>query len=306
MATLRQLELFLALVKTPHLSQVANDFGLTQSAVSMSIKALEETLGKLLFDRIHKRLVVNENGRYFYRMVDPLVFGLRESEIMFRDQDLLGDIKVGASSSIANYILPQIIYEFAEKYQGVRLEKITGNTEEIGKLIKDGELDIGFVEADYNNTEIQREVLGLDELYVVTGDKSLVREVPYNMEELLSKRWIFREEGSGTREVFLYYMEKYKKRFKPFLEVGHTEAVKSVLRNRGTVSCLSRISVMNELLAGQLFRLKIRDFKFTRSFYTIWHKDKYFSTVLQEFLYYTKERYKTVYESQAHIIDPAP
>lgn len=303
--TLRQLELFLALVKTPHLSQVAKDLGLTQSAVSMSIKALEETLGKPLFDRIHKRLVVNENGRYFYRMVDPLVIGLRESEAMFRDQDLLGDIKVGASSSIANYILPQIIYEFAEKYQGVRLEKITGNTEEIGKLIEDGELDIGFVEADYNNIEIEREVLGLDELYVVTGDKELVRDEEYNMEELLSKRWILREKGSGTREVFLHYMEtskkKYKKRFKPFLEVGHTEAVKSVLRNKGAVSCLSRISVMNELTAGQLYRLKIRDFKFARSFYTIWHKDKYFSSVLQEFIYFTKERYKTVYESQAHI-----
>jgi DNA-binding transcriptional LysR family regulator len=271
--TLRQLELFLALVKTPHLSQVAKDFGLTQSAVSMAIKSLEETLGKLLFDRIHKRLVVNENGRYFFRMVDPLVFGLRESEAMFRDQDLVGDIKVGASSSIANYILPQIIYEFAELYEGVRVEKITGNTIEIGKLIEDGEVDIGFVEADYNSTEIEREVLGLDELYVVTGDPDLVSDEDYRMDELLSKRWLFREEGSGTREVFLYHIEKYKKRFKPFLEVGHTEAVKSVLGNKGALSCLSRISVMNELLSGQLFRLKIKDFKFSRSFYTIWHSD---------------------------------
>jgi DNA-binding transcriptional LysR family regulator len=271
--TLRQLELFLALVKTPHLSQVAKDFGLTQSAVSMAIKSLEETLGKLLFDRIHKRLVVNENGRYFFRMVDPLVFGLRESEAMFRDQDLVGDIKVGASSSIANYILPQIIYEFAELYEGVRVEKITGNTIEIGKLIEDGDVDIGFVEADYNSTEIEREVLGLDELYVVTGDPDLVSDEDYRMDELLSKRWLFREEGSGTREVFLYHIEKYKKRFKPFLEVGHTEAVKSVLGNKGALSCLSRISVMNELLSGQLFRLKIKDFKFSRSFYTIWHSD---------------------------------
>ncbi|MCG8636250.1 MAG: LysR substrate-binding domain-containing protein [Desulfobacterales bacterium] len=298
--TLRQLELFLSLVKTPHLSQVAKENGVTQSAVSMAIKALEERLGKQLFDRIHKRLVVNENGRYFYRMVEPLVIGLKESEAMFRDQDLVGDIRIGASSSIANYILPQIIYEFAEQYEGVHLEKITGNTIEIGRLIEKGEVDIGFVEGDYNSTEIEREVLGVDELYVVTGDAALVRDEEYEMDDLLSKRWIFREEGSGTREVFLDYMEKYKKRFKPFLEVGHTEAVKSVLRNKGAVSCLSRISVMNELNAGQLFRLKIRDFKFTRSFYTIWHKNKYFSSVLQEFIYYTKERYKAVYESQAN------
>jgi len=298
--TLRQLELFLALVKTPHLSQVAKDYGLTQSAVSMAIKALEDRLGKQLFDRIHKRLVVNENGRYFYRMVEPLVVGLKESETMFRDLDLVGDIRVGASSSIANYILPQIMYEFVEQYEGVNLEKITGNTIEIGKMIENGEVDIGFVEADYNSPEIEREVLGKDELYVVTGDKNLVRAEEYNMDDLLSKRWIFREEGSGTRDVFLSYMKKFRKRFKPFLEVGHTEAVKSVLRNKGALSCLSQISVMNELNAGQLYRLKIKDFKFSRSFYTIWHKNKYFSSVLQEFIYYTKERYKAVYESQAN------
>ena len=298
--TLRQLELFLALVKTPHLSQVAKDYGLTQSAVSMAIKALEDRLGKQLFDRIHKRLVVNENGRYFYRMVEPLVVGLKESETMFRDLDLVGDIRVGASSSIANYILPQIMYEFVEQYEGVKLEKITGNTIEIGKMIENGEVDIGFVEADYTSPEIEREVLGKDELYVVTGDKNLVRDEEYGMDELLSKRWIFREEGSGTRDVFLSYMKKFRKRFKPFLEVGHTEAVKSVLQNKGALSCLSQISVMNELNAGQLYRLKIRDFKFSRSFYTIWHKNKYFSSVLQEFIYYTKERYKAVYESQAN------
>jgi len=167
--TLRQLELFLALVKTPHLSQVAEENGLTQSAVSMAVKALEETLGKPLFDRINKRLVLNENGRFFYRMVDPLVFGLRESETMFRDQDLIGDIRVGASSSIANYILPQIIYEFVEQYKGVRVENVTGNTIEIGRLIESGEVDIGFVEGEYSSKEVEREILGTDELYVVTG-----------------------------------------------------------------------------------------------------------------------------------------
>lgn len=299
--TLRQLELFLALAKTPHLSQVAQANGLTQSGVSMAIKALEETLGKQLFDRINKRLILNENGRFFFRMVEPLVLGLRESETLFRAQDLMGDIRVGASSSIANYILPQIIYEFVEEFEGVNLEKITGNTIEIGKLIENGEIDIGFVEGEYTNPEIEREILGFDELFVVTGDKSLVREEYYGMDELLHKRWIFREEGSGTREVFLNHMTKYKKQFKPYLEVGHTEAVKSVLSNPGTVACLSRISVMDELKAGRLFRLKIKDFKFTRSFYTIWHKNKFFSSVLQEFIHFTKEHYTSVYESQADL-----
>lgn len=302
LVTLRQLELFLALVENPHLSQVARDNGLTQSAVSMAIKSLEDTLGKKLFDRINKKLVLNENGRFFYRMVKPLVSGLKDSEAMFKDQDLVGEIKVGASSSIANYILPQIIYEFAEQYKDVQIDKITGNTVEIAQLIENGEVDIGFVEGDYKSTDIEREVLGLDEMYLVTGDEQLAKDSEYALEDLLSKRWILREEGSGTRKAFLDHMEKNKKRFKPFLELSNTEAVKSVLGNRGAVTCLSRISVMQEMNAGHLFRLKIPDFRFTRSFYTIWHKNKYFSSVLQEFIYFTKEHYKSVYESHASLL----
>ncbi|MBI9090811.1 MAG: LysR family transcriptional regulator [Desulfobacterium sp.] len=293
--TLRQLELFLALVKNPHLSQLATENGLTQSAVSMAVKSLEDSLEKKLFDRINKKLVLNENGRFFYRMVEPLVLGLKESEILFKDNDLRGDLKVAASSSIANYILPQIIYEFIEQYKGVRIKKITCNTQEVARLIETNEVDIGFVEGECTGRYIQKDFLGADELYVVTGDKELARKHEYRMEELLSKRWIFREKGSGTRDVFLNHIGEHKKRLKAYMELDHAEAIKSVLHNTDAISCLSRVSVRRELAASQLFRLKIQDIGFTRSFYTIWHEHKYFSSVLQEFVYFSKEAYKTLY-----------
>ncbi|MCG8639923.1 MAG: LysR family transcriptional regulator [Desulfobacterales bacterium] len=292
--TLRELELFIDLVKNPHLSQVARENRLTQSAVSMAIKSLENALEKKLFDRINKKLVLNENGRFFYRMVEPHVFGLRESEIIFKDQDLRGDIKVAASSSLANYILPQIFYDFMEQYDGVRIQTVTGNTREVARLIETAQVDIGFVEGEYTSPHIQREVLGIDKLYVITGDKELVRHREYDFDELLLKRWILREKGSGTRETFLSHLGKSKKRLAAFREMNHTEAIKSVLHNTGAISCLSRVSVRTELAASQLFRLKIKGFDFTRSFYTIWHKDKHFSSVMQEFAYFTTEAYKAL------------
>lgn len=293
--TLRQLELFLALAKTPHLSQVAMENGLTQSAVSMAIKTLEESLGKRLFDRINKKLVLNENGRFFFRMVDPLVLNLKESETLFKDQDVKGDLKVGASSSIANYILPRFMFAFIEQYAGVTIKKITGNTKDVIRLCERGEVDMGFVEGEYASHHIQREILGTDELYVVTGDKDLAQRPEYFMEELLSKRWILREKGSGTREVFLGHLGKREKRLQVFQEMDTTEGVKSVLTNKDALSCLSRVSVEKELAAGQLFRLNIRELQFTRPFYTIWHKDKYFSSLLQEFIYFAKEQYRIKY-----------
>ncbi len=290
--TLRQLELFLALAQNPHLNQVAQENSLTQSAVSMAIKALEETLEKKLFDRINKKLILNENGRFFFRMVEPLVFGLKESKALFKGQDLKGDLKVGASSSIANYILPQIMFTFVEKYTGVTIQKITGNTKEIVSLCEKGEVDIGFVEGEYSVEGIRREVLGTDELYLVTADESLARKDEYGMNELFEKKWILREKGSGTRDVFLNHLGPLQKRLKVFLEQDTTESVKAVLDHPDAIGCISRVAVDKELAAGRLYRVKAKDYQFKRSFYTIWHKNKYFSSLLQEFIYFTKEEYR--------------
>jgi DNA-binding transcriptional LysR family regulator len=289
--TLRQLEIFLALVKSPHLIRVANEMGLTQSAVSMAIKTLEDTVETKLFDRINKRLVLNENGRYFAKKIEPLFMEINEAENIFKDKTLHGELKIGASSSIANYILPQIIYDFLETYEGVRIEKSTGNTRDIIEAIENGGADIGFVEGEFSSVDIRKEVLGTDELFVVTGNEEYAGKKECVIDDLLSKPWILREKGSGTREVFLRHLGDNIKRINVFMEMDHTEAIKSVLYKKNTLSCLSQFTVREELLAGQLFKINVRGHRFTRSFYTIWHKNKYFSSLLTEFMAFTKKKY---------------
>lgn len=286
--TLRQLELFLALSKKPHIGEVGKEVGLTQSAVSMAIKSLEEILETRLFDRINKKIVLNENGRLFLGRVEHLVLGLKEAESIFRDEHLHGEIRVGVSSSIANYIIPKIFYSFMQTHDGVSFKMETGNTHEVASLIENGRVDMGFIEGEYDGLDIQHEVLGKDELYVVTGDASLVREEPYTMEELLGKRWVLREKGSGTRETFMSHLGDLSKSLNVFMELDHTGAVKSILSNRDTVSCLSRYSVQKELKYGLLFRLPVAGYCFTRSFYTIWHKNKFMSSLITSFIEFTR------------------
>lgn len=286
--TLRQLELFLALAKRPHIGEVGKEVGLTQSAVSMAIKSLEEILETRLFDRINKKIVLNENGRLFLRKVEHLVLGLKEAETIFQDEHLHGDIRVGVSSSIANYIIPQIFYSFMQSHTGVSFKMETGNTRDVAALIENGRVDMGFIEGEYDGLDIEREVLGRDELYIVTGDESLVREKPYRMEELLGRRWVLREKGSGTRETFMNHLGDMAKSLNVFMELDHTGAVKSILSNKDTVSCLSRFSVQKELKYGLLYRLPVEGYSFSRSFYTIWHKNKFMSSLLTTFIEFTR------------------
>ena len=286
--TLKQLEIFLALAKNPHLSNVAKEKGLTQSAVSMAIKSLEEKLEEKLFDRINKKLVLNEKGRMFYKKTAPLVNGLNAVGESFKKKKLMGELKVGVSSSLASYIMPRILYRFTEKYKGVKVKLKTGNTREVGNWIESGKVDIGFVEGEYESDDIIKDVFGIDELFVVTGDKELAAKEECTMDELYAKRWVLREKGSGTREVFLSHLGKNAKKIKIFMELDHTEAVKSVLSHENAISCLSHYSIEQELKTKQLFTLKIKDHRFTRLFYTLLHHHKYKSLLLQTFIDYAR------------------
>lgn len=286
--TIRQLEIFLELARNPHLGKVAECIGLTQSAVSMAIKSLEDVLEKKLFDRINKKLILNEYGRSFYKEVEPIVEQLSETENMFREENYLGDIKLGVSSSIANYLIPQIIYLFKEKYKNASISMATGNTQEVVGLIESGQVDLGFVEGEFNSVDVIKEVLGDDELYIVTGDPELAKDKVYDIEELLSKKWVLREKGSGTREVFLHYLKDYIKQVNVFMELDHAGGVKSVLHNKDTLACLSQYCVRKELVSGLLYRINVKNIRFMRSFYSVWHRNKILSPILLEFIDMTK------------------
>lgn len=286
--TIRQLEIFLELARNPHLGKVADQIGLTQSAVSMAIKSLEDVLEKKLFDRINKKLILNEYGRAFFRKVEPLIDQLAETENMFRDEYFFGELKLGVSSSIANYLIPQIIYLFKEKYKSVSISMATGNTQEVVHLIESGQVDMGFVEGEFNSVDVMKEVLGDDELYIVTGDPEMANDKVYDIEELLDKNWVLRERGSGTREVFLHYLKDYIDKVHVFMELDHAGGVKSVLHNKDTLACLSQYCVRKELVSGLLYRINVKNIRFMRSFYTVWHRNKILSPILLEFIEMTK------------------
>lgn len=285
--TLRQIEIFLNVVATGHLTNVAKDMKLSQSAISMSIKELETILARPLFDRINKKLILNEVGRTFYKEVDPVFKRLADIEYEFKNSENKGMIRVGASTTIVDYLMPAIICNYMNAYPDVKITLKEGNTKEIADMIKEGSIDIGFVEGLVPGGDIIKEKIGVDELVVVTAEQNLCRHS--DIDELVKKRWILREEGSGTREVFLGYIKERVGELNIFLELGHTESIKSILMNHECLTCISKISVENELKEGKLFRVPIKNFECKRDFLMIYHKDKYHSTLFKKFIFFSKK-----------------
>ena len=285
--TLRQMEIFLNVVASGHLTNVAKEMNLSQSAISMSIKELESILGRPVFDRISKKLVLNEVGRAFCKEIEPLFRKLSDIEYEFQNSENKGMIRVGASTTIVDYLMPSIICSYMSSYPDVKITLKEGNTKEITEMVQSGEIDVGFVEGFVSGSDIIREKVGVDELIVVSSQKDLCG--PCYIDELADKRWVLREEGSGTREVFLDYIKDKVDSLNIFFELGHTESIKSILMNRECLACISKISVESELQEEKLYRVKVKNFECKRDFLLIYHKDKYHSTLFEKFLFFSKK-----------------
>ena len=285
--TLRQMEIFLNVAREGHLTNVAKSMGLSQSAISMSIKELENILGNPLFDRINKKLILNEMGRSFEKEIAPIIKKLNDIEYEFKNSVNKGMVRVGASTTIVDYLMPPIICSYMNNYPDVKVGLKEGNTQQIVQLIKNGEIDVGFIEGIVNDAEIIKEVIGVDELVVVTTDTALI-DKELSIKELQDRKWVLREEGSGTREVFLEYIKDKVDHLNIFLELGHTESIKSLLMNHRCLTCISKIAVQKDIINNKLIRVPLKDFECKRNFFMIYHKDKYKSELFEKFIYFTK------------------
>ncbi|HIP60993.1 MAG TPA: LysR family transcriptional regulator [Sulfurovum sp.] len=286
--SLRQMEIFLNVVKLGHLTHVAKNMGLSQSAVSMSIKELENILGRPLFDRINKKLILNEVGRNFHEAIEPLYKKLEDIEYEFQNTEDKGIVRIGASTTIVDYLIPPIVCRYMGNYPDVKVQLKEGNTRKIAAMVKEGELDMAFVEASARDSDIIAEPIGFDELIVVTANPEY-SSGSYDIESLADERWVLREEGSGIRATFLDYIKEKVPHLNIFLELGHTESIKSILQSGKSFTCISALAAQTEIEEGKLFKVNINNFNCTRSFYALYHKDKYHSDLFDKFLAFSKE-----------------
>jgi DNA-binding transcriptional LysR family regulator len=286
--SIRQIEIFLKVVDLQNLTKVAGELGLSQSAVSMSIKELETILGRQLFDRINKKLILNEVGRSFYEAVFPIYKKLEDIESEFKNSEDKGNIRVGASTTIIDYLMPSIVCDYMSKYPNVKIELKEGNTQDIVNLVKDGKIDMGFIEGNVEDSNIIKEIIGKDELVIVSANDAL-KDKQVTLNEIADYRWVLREEGSGTRAVFLNYIKPFNVRLNIFLSLGHTESIKSLLLSKNPISCLSILAVHNEIQNGSIFKVNVKDFNCTRNFYAIYHKDKYKSELFNKLYAFSKQ-----------------
>lgn len=284
--TFRQIEVFFYAATLGSLSKAAEKVFITQAAASMALKEFESQLGENLFERVGKKLVLNENGRAIIAYCSELIGRADDLEKFFsKEASLLGSLNVGASSTIGNYVLPGYIELFTSNNPSCSINMIVGNTEEIIDKVLNFEVDLGIIEGLCFEPKINIIPWLDDELVIfASSSNSLVKKDYITEKDLCECSWILREQGSGTRRIFEDQLRALSISINISQVLGHTEAVKNAVSKGNGVSCLSRC-VLNDL--AELGVIKLLDtpcLDLRRKFLVLVHENKFQSRVLQGFL----------------------
>lgn len=296
--TLRQLQIFVAIAQSGSTTAAGEQIALSQSAISASISELERILNVRLFDRVGKRLILNDHGR---AMLPQAMSQLNSAENL--EQSFLSTapsmLIIGASLTIGNYLLPRLLANYWRS-QGIALgddnpplQVIVANTADIAAKVANFEVDIGLVEGPCHRPDIAITSWLQDELMLVASpDHQIVQEYAGNLippARLAKTNWLLREQGSGTREALEYALLPHLPQLKSSLEFNDHEAIKQCAVHGLGIACLSRLVVADMLETGQLVELKTMFGRLTRRFSLLVHHQKQITQGMQRFISYASE-----------------
>lgn len=285
--TLRQFEIFVAVVRCRGATAAASALGLTQAAVSMALADLEQLLDVRLFDRVGRRLALNDAGRRLYPKAAELVERAQELEQLLLPDRSAADLRLGASSTIGNYVLPRLMAAFLAEAPGSRFRLEVGNTWEVMEAVRRFEIDLGFVEGPCLDPDIETIAWRTDALAVCAApDHPLARLPAVEPADLRRHGWILRERGSGTRDVVEQLLEAQLGTMPLTLELGDTEAIKRAVEAGMGISCLPMIALQEALERRTLVVLPTPFLRLSRRFHILLHRQKYRSEGVERFLAY--------------------
>ncbi len=290
--TLRQLLIFTAVADTGSTTAAGERVALSQSATSGALNELESLLGAQLFDRIGKRLLLNDNGRALLPQARSLLDGAQKIESQFglgstgaATAPLVTRLRVGASTTIGNYVLPALIAGYSRTWPGAAVDVVIGNTRDIAAAVTRLEVDIGLIEGPCHEAELRVTPWLQDELVIVAAPThALVQEgvqarVP--LKALRQARWLLREPGSGTREAVEHVLLPHLHHLDGDMQPGSTEAIKQATAEGLGLACLSLCAVQDLVTLGRLVVLRTTLPRLTRRFYLVHHQKKRLSGNLQ-------------------------
>ena len=294
----RRLQVFQAVAKQSSFTKAAETLFMTQPAVTFQIKQLEEHFNTRLFDRGHGKISLTTAGEVVLEYADRILS--LSAELDTRISELTGEVQglllIGASMTIAEFMLPRVLGEFKVAYPGVKARLTVANSETVEHAVAAHSLDLGLIEAPSHLPTLSTEECCEDELQVVCAPvHPLAKLKTVAPKQLLPHVYISREPGSGTREVTDSYFRNAGfsvDQLDTVMELGSPDAIKGVVETGLGFAVMSKVIVAKERQIGTLVSLPLVP-KLTRTLSLVYPKEKFRSRLVNSFVEFSKDKLKT-------------
>jgi DNA-binding transcriptional LysR family regulator len=269
---LNHLAIFRAVADTGSMSRGAELLLVSQPAVSRQIGLFEKSLGVILLDRLSRGVRLTHAGEVLAEYARR-IFALEEQATLAMEElrgGSRGLVRVGASTTIAVYLLPQAIVAFSQSHPGVQVLLKVGRSDEITRQIQQGQLDVGYVEVRPDAKGLDAAVFRTDELVAIAARRHpLARKRIVSPRQLIDEPFVVRDTGSDTKSFVERELASRGLSVKPVMSVGSTEAVKTAVAAGVGVGIVSRLSTELEVKARRLVVLRLKGLEIQRPLYRI-------------------------------------
>jgi DNA-binding transcriptional LysR family regulator len=291
----RRLQVFHAVAKHLSFTKAAEALFMTQPAVTFQIRQLEEHFNTRLFDRAHGRIALTVPGTLALEYAERILVLSAELDTRLKEigGQVAGPLLIGASTTIAEFLLPQILGAFKSRHPAVVPRLFVANSEAVQDRVAERTLDLGFIEGDSHLPSLVTDVCCDDELQVVCAPSHpLAKMKSATPESLTEHAYITREPGSGTREVIDHYLQKAgvpPDSLQVVMELGSPEALKGLTATGLGFAIMSRATVAKEIRLGQLVQIPLSP-QLNRQLAVVYPKERFHSRLVSSFVKFAKER----------------
>lgn len=294
----RRLSVFFSVARLLSFTKAAESLHMTQPAVTFQVRQLEEHFNTRLFDRTHNRISLTEAGKRVSEYAERIfqLYSELENSVRELTGDISGVLILGASTTIAEYMLPALLGDFKAKYPEVNLRLKVSNSEGIVSMVEQNIIDLGIVEAPVSNKNLAVAVCRTDRLVVITPPgHPLSKADTVPLTAIADYPYICREEGSGTREVILDCLREAgvePSQLNIIMELGSLEALKGAVEAGIGISVVSIATLVKEIKLGTLEVLEL-DPPVERPFSFVHQKHKFRQRAMDELLEFAREYCQT-------------
>lgn len=289
----RRLQVFYTVAKQLSFTKAAELLYMTQPAVTFQVKQLEEHFNTRLFERSHSKISLTPAGELALQYAEKILALTNEMETRLGELtgQVSGTLMVGASTTIAEYMLPRLLGDFKNRYPHVHCRLTVANSETIESKVADHTLDVGLIEAPSHHPQLAAEVCSEDELVAICAPgHPMATQAAVTPQQLAELPYVSREDGSGTREVVDAYFRAngiHPDDLHIVMELGSREAIKGAVEAGLGIAIVSRATIVKELRLGGLVAVPLEP-PLRRPLSMVYAKEKFRSRLLQTFLDFVK------------------